>query len=173
MLLQRTGPMPPYSTVAYIIMLFCHFCGMLVSFQVLLFQFAALQQTYKTARLAERQSPPLRCRRRPRPPGDVPRGAARLSSPPALDAASFKLALAAAASADACFAAAVPQRPRRQSQLRSASSWRRLRRLLRRTLAVVLAGGDRPISQNIVFPWCLLFPHKRSVSPRPALFFPT
>ena len=28
MLLRQTGPMPPYSTVAYIIMQICHFCGM-------------------------------------------------------------------------------------------------------------------------------------------------
>ena len=37
MLLQQTGTMPPYKTVAYIIMQFCHVCGMQVSFQVLYF----------------------------------------------------------------------------------------------------------------------------------------
>ena len=60
----------------------------------------------------------------PEPAAATSRGAARPSSPPAPAAASFKLAVAAAASADACFAATVQwaARPPRPCQARSLAS---------------------------------------------------
>ena len=76
---------PPDNTIAYIIMQFCHFCGMQSFVSGPLFQFASLQQAYKTARPEVRPSPLLRCRRQPqpRPGGQRARGAARPCSPPA------------------------------------------------------------------------------------------
>ena len=50
-----------------IIMQFCPFCDNQSFVSGPLFQFASLQQTYKTARQEVRPSPPRRCRRRPRP----------------------------------------------------------------------------------------------------------
>ena len=56
-------PMPPDSTVAYIIMQVCHFCGIESFISGPLFQYSSLQQAYKTARPEVRPSPPRRCRR--------------------------------------------------------------------------------------------------------------
>ena len=52
-------PVPPDSTVAYIIMQFCHVCGMQSFGSGPLFQIAALQQAYKTAWPKVRPSPPV------------------------------------------------------------------------------------------------------------------
>ena len=52
-------PVPPDSTIAYIIMQFYHFCGMQSFVSGPLFQFASLQQAYKTARL--KCARPRRC----------------------------------------------------------------------------------------------------------------
>ena len=63
MLLQQTDPVPPDSTAAYIIMQFCFSvaCNAMHNFvSGPLFQFAALQQAYKTALLdARRRRQPL------------------------------------------------------------------------------------------------------------------
>ena len=72
MLLQRTGLMPLYRTVAYTIMQFCRFWCMYSFVSGPLFQFAFLQQAYKTARQEGRPSPPRCCRHLPRPGGSAP-----------------------------------------------------------------------------------------------------
>ena len=60
-------PVPPDSTVSYIVMQFrvCNFCGMQSFVSGPLFQFVSLQQAYKTALPEVRPSPPVRCRHWP------------------------------------------------------------------------------------------------------------
>ena len=100
---SATGPIPPYSTVAYIIMQFCHFCGMHSFVSGPLFQFAALQQH---TNCPAGRAPVRAVSAAALPAPATSRGAVRPSSPPAQTAASFKLAVVAAASADACFTTA-------------------------------------------------------------------
>ena len=96
---SATGPIPPYSTVAYIIMQFCHFCGMHSFVSGPLFQFAALQQH---TNCPAGRAPVRAVSAAALPAPATSRGAVRPSSPPAQTAASFKLAVVAVASADTC-----------------------------------------------------------------------
>ena len=91
------------------LMQFCHFCGMHSFVSGPLFQFAVVYACFTAGiQNCPAGSAPVPTAALPAPATATSPGAARPSSPQMHAEASFKLAVAAAVSADACFAADVP-----------------------------------------------------------------